>query len=98
MEIRRLVRDPAEELGNVIVRYDCIAIRTHPCQFGIGEIGVYCPMADRMERYGLTPFLGLRHQMMLLDFATERSLAKPTVCCKAFLHHYRLAGMKRVPS
>ena len=77
MEVRRLVRDPANELRDFRILPQLCGVRTNAIELSIGEIRMDRAVTNRMDRNRTAPAFALGNRVMPLDAPADRSLAQP---------------------
>src|SRR5690606_8605713 len=85
VKVGRLVRDPIEKLRDRLVGAQPLWIIAEPRELGVGEVGMDCPVADRVDGNGGTALLRLGHRMVPLQPLGDRAAAEPAD--KGFASH-----------
>ncbi len=77
VKVGRLVCNPAQEPGHLLVRQQWLARAAKPHELRIGEAGMDHTVANRMDRNGRLSALRLGHHMVLLNPSPEGALTQP---------------------
>jgi hypothetical protein len=77
VEIRRLAGDPFQETFYRRMRGERAGFRRQAREFGIGEVGMNRPVADRMDSDPVTSASAFGPGMVPLGPSAQRSAAEP---------------------